>query len=127
MFREQRAYTVDSLTLLYVPHGHRLIFEHMATRRSFKATRTSTDAGESSPAVHTQQNEQWSWAEGGFQCFQGDTVVKTQNETPADVWVYLVEGWPGEESKQWRRWSSRTQQMNEVAVFDSVLRSQPSS
>ncbi|KAK3081884.1 hypothetical protein LTS18_013756 [Coniosporium uncinatum] len=53
--------------------------------RHRKRNVTTTDAGQSRSAVYTQQNEQWSWADGAFQCFQDDTVVKTQNETPADV------------------------------------------
>jgi len=79
--------------------------------RQRKRDVTSADAGQSSPAVNTRQCEQWSWAEGAFQCFRGNTVVKTQSETPADVWVYVVGGWPAERGKQWRRWSSRAQRM----------------
>jgi hypothetical protein len=35
-------------------------------------------------------------------------IVRTQSETLVDVWVCFEEGWPDEEGKQWRRWSSRT-------------------
>ncbi|KAF2193559.1 hypothetical protein K469DRAFT_789322 [Zopfia rhizophila CBS 207.26] len=64
-----------------------------------------------SSAAGTAQSEQWSWANGAFQCFQGQTLVKSQDQTPPDVWVYFDQSWPGEGGKKWRRWLSATNQM----------------
>lgn len=62
-------------------------------------------------SVATAQSEQWSWANGAFQCFQGQTLVKSQDQTPPDVWVYFDQSWPGEGGKKWRRWISVTNQI----------------
>jgi hypothetical protein len=83
------------------------------TKRSRHRRRSTSgsSARQSSAAAGIHQSEQWSWADGAFRCLQGRTVVRTQNEKPADVWVYCKEGWPGEGGKQWRRWLSVTDQM----------------
>ncbi|KAK3078889.1 hypothetical protein LTS18_006358, partial [Coniosporium uncinatum] len=103
---------LDEIVTKSKTHGKRS--SNSRQPRHKKRDVTTANPGRSRSAVYIQQNEQWSWAKRVFQYFQGDTVVKTQNETPTDVWVYMVGGWPGEESKQWRRWSPRTQQMEYV-------------
>lgn len=53
----------------------------------------------------TEQSETWSWTNGKFQCHKGqDLTMKEQNDSPADVWIYFDEGWPGQGGKKWRLW-----------------------
>lgn len=49
-----------------------------------------------------EQSVRWSWTSGKFQCYKGQDLVKEQNDTPADVWIYFDQGWPGQEGKKWR-------------------------
>lgn len=57
----------------------------------------------------TEQSETWSWTNGKFQCHKGqDLTMKEQNDSPADVWIYFDEGWPGQGGKKWRLWISAT-------------------
>ncbi|KAF2189988.1 hypothetical protein K469DRAFT_682163 [Zopfia rhizophila CBS 207.26] len=82
------------------------------THRSRRQKRnTGGLSAQQSSAASTAQSEQWSWANGAFQCFQGQTLVKSQDQTPPDVWVYFDQSWPGEGGKKWRRWLSATNQM----------------
>ncbi|KAF1993984.1 hypothetical protein P154DRAFT_582275 [Amniculicola lignicola CBS 123094] len=82
------------------------------THRSSRQKRnTGGSNAQQSSSVATAQSEEWSWANGAFQCFQGQTLVKSQAQTPPDVWVYFDQTWPGEGGKKWRRWLSVTNQM----------------
>ncbi|PVH94218.1 hypothetical protein DM02DRAFT_618786 [Periconia macrospinosa] len=60
--------------------------------------------------VTTRQSENWSWTNGKFQCYKGQGLIKEQNDTPADVWVYFDQGWPGQGEKKWRLWRSATRE-----------------
>ena len=79
-------------------------------------TDESSDA-ESSNAFNTLSvpqspltNASWSWDNGKFLFHNGDRIVKEQEESPADVWVYYDQGWPGQRGKKWRYWDSSTQE-----------------
>ncbi|KAF2188850.1 hypothetical protein K469DRAFT_684145 [Zopfia rhizophila CBS 207.26] len=52
--------------------------------------------------VTTEQSERWLWRNGIFQCHKEQNLVKEQNDTPADVWIYFNQGWPGQGGKKWR-------------------------
>lgn len=67
--------------------------------------------GYASNNVTSQQNERWSWTNGIFQCHKGKTLMKEQDETPADVWIYCDEGWPNHGGKKWRLWIPATREI----------------
>ncbi|KAF2183360.1 hypothetical protein K469DRAFT_690111 [Zopfia rhizophila CBS 207.26] len=45
--------------------------------------------------VTTEQSKRWSWINGKFQCHKGQDLIKEQSNTPADIWIYFDQGWPG--------------------------------
>jgi len=71
----------------------------------------SVSQDSSASDARTQQTEEWSWTNGKFQYRRGQTLVKEQDETPADVWVYRDQGWPGQEGKKWRLWILATREI----------------
>ena len=68
--------------------------------------------GSAGSNVTAEQTEKWSWINGKFQCHKGEDLVKEQSDTPADVWIYFDQGWPGQgEKKCWRLWISTTREI----------------
>jgi len=49
------------------------------------AATTSTSQSTSATNATAQESERWSWTNGKFQCHKGQSIVKEQSETPADV------------------------------------------
>ena len=98
-------------------------------KRSHPVPRKRRNAGESSDAECSRastalsapqhfsaddaviQCEEWSWTNSKFQCRKGQMLIKEQSETPADVWVYHEQGWPGQAGKKWRHWISTTREI----------------
>ncbi|KAL8735398.1 MAG: hypothetical protein Q9166_000943 [cf. Caloplaca sp. 2 TL-2023] len=67
--------------------------------------------GSAASNVTTEQTERWSWTNGKFQCHKGQDLVKEQSDSPADVWIYFDQGWPGQGEKKWRLWISATREI----------------
>jgi hypothetical protein len=79
---------------------------------AMSASLAALDSHRSSECDTTALCEEWSWTNGKFQCRKGQTILKEQSETPADVWVYCDQGWPGQEDmKKWRHWISATREI----------------
>ncbi|KAF2454500.1 hypothetical protein BDY21DRAFT_353104 [Lineolata rhizophorae] len=85
--------------------------ESSGTRHSHESTGTSISEGPSTSNTTVEQIVRWSWTSGHFQCHKGQDLVKKQNDTPADVWIYCDEGWPGQEGKKWRLWISAAREI----------------
>ena len=77
-------------------------------RNAGESSRTGrSDGSESVPA----KNEIWSWTNGKFQYHKGRQLIREQDDTPADVWVYFDQGWPNQGGKKWRHWISATREL----------------
>ena len=106
--RQESETSADEPALDAKPPAKRLLGNQHSGRRKRNAGESS---GRGGSATVPPQREQWSWASGAYCCFRGPSQVSSQENCPADVWVYFKDGWPGEGGKPWRRWQSSTNQV----------------
>jgi hypothetical protein len=85
--------------------------ESSRTENSHGSAITSVSEISSSSNTAVELTEKWSLINGTFQCHQGQTLINEQDETPADVWVFYDQGWPGQEGKKWRLWITATREI----------------
>jgi hypothetical protein len=61
------------------------------TRHGYNSVLTPVSQ-DSVGSVTAKQNERWSWANGKFQHYKVQDLLKEQDDEPANVWIYFDGG-----------------------------------